>query len=101
MPMSWRGALKLTKTLANGRQQIVGLQFAPDFVGRLHQDESPVRVEACSDVEICSVTRNALRRCSKKIRPSKRDCCIKPFARSISVASGCWRLDERRHTKRW
>jgi CRP/FNR family transcriptional regulator len=57
-----RGVLRLTKTLADGRQQIVGLQFAPDFVGRLHQDESPVRVEACSDVEICSITRNALRK---------------------------------------
>ena len=57
-----RGVLKLAKTLVDGRQQIVGLQFAPDFVGRLHQDESPVRVEACSDVEICSITRNALRK---------------------------------------
>ena len=57
-----RGVLKLTKTMADGRQQIVGLQFAPDFVGRLHQDESPVRVEACSDVEVCSITSNALRK---------------------------------------
>jgi CRP/FNR family transcriptional regulator len=57
-----RGVLKLTKTMADGRQQIVGLQFAPDFVGRLHQDESPVRVEACSDVEVCSITTNALRK---------------------------------------
>jgi CRP/FNR family transcriptional regulator len=57
-----RGVLKLTKTLADGRQQIVGLQFAPDFVGRLHQDESHVRVEACSDVEVCSITRNALQK---------------------------------------
>jgi len=57
-----RGVLKLTKTMADGRQQIVGLQFAPDFVGRLHQHESPVRVEACSDVEVCSITRNALRK---------------------------------------
>jgi CRP/FNR family transcriptional regulator len=57
-----RGVFKLTKTMADGREQIVGLKFAPDFVGRLHQDESPVRVEACSDVEICSITRNALRK---------------------------------------
>ena len=57
-----RGVLKLTKTMADGRQQIVGLQFAPDFVGRLHQEESFVRVEACSDVEICSITRSALRK---------------------------------------
>jgi len=57
-----RGVLKLTKTLADGRQQIVGLQFAPDFVGRLHHEESPVRAEAGSDVEICSITRNALQK---------------------------------------
>ena len=28
------GAVKLTKTLPDGRQQIVGLLFAPDFLGR-------------------------------------------------------------------
>ena len=28
------GVVKLTKTLSDGRQQIVGLQFAPDFLGR-------------------------------------------------------------------
>lgn len=61
-----RGVLKLTKTMADGRQQIVGLQFAPDFVGRLHQEESPVRVEACSGVEVCSITRAALRKMLEK-----------------------------------
>ena len=34
------GAVKLTKTLSDGRQQIVGLQFAPDFLGRPFQSES-------------------------------------------------------------
>ena len=29
------GVVKLTKMLPDGRQQIVGLQFAPDFLGRL------------------------------------------------------------------
>ncbi|WP_286202125.1 cyclic nucleotide-binding domain-containing protein, partial [Ochrobactrum sp. SFR4] len=28
------GVVKLTKTLSDGRQQIVGHQFAPDFLGR-------------------------------------------------------------------
>ncbi|TIV76025.1 MAG: cyclic nucleotide-binding domain-containing protein, partial [Mesorhizobium sp.] len=31
------GVVKLTKTLSDGRQQIVGLQFAPDFLGRPFQ----------------------------------------------------------------
>ena len=29
------GVVKLTKTLSDGRQQIVGLQFAPDFLLRV------------------------------------------------------------------
>ena len=57
-----RGVVKLTKTLADGRQQIVGLQFAPDFVGRLHVDDSPVRAEASSDVELCRISKPALQR---------------------------------------
>ena len=34
------GVVKLTKTLSDGRQQIVGLQFAPDFLGRPFKAES-------------------------------------------------------------
>jgi CRP/FNR family transcriptional regulator len=56
------GVVKLTKTLADGRQQIVGLQFAPDFVGRLRARESPVRAEASSDVEVCRISSPALQR---------------------------------------
>jgi CRP/FNR family transcriptional regulator, anaerobic regulatory protein len=39
-----KGVVKLSKILADGRQQIVGLQFAPDFLGRPLEAvaESPV-----------------------------------------------------------
>ncbi|MDF1749518.1 MAG: Crp/Fnr family transcriptional regulator [Alphaproteobacteria bacterium] len=47
------GVVKLSKTLADGRQQIVGLQFAPDFVGRPFQKESQVCAEAASDITLC------------------------------------------------
>jgi CRP/FNR family transcriptional regulator len=57
-----RGVVKLFKTLEDGRQQIVGLQFAPDFVGRLHAGESPMTAEAASDVEVCRVPRAVLER---------------------------------------
>lgn len=56
------GVVKLTKMLSDGRQQIVGLQFAPDFVGRLHVRESPTRAEASSRVELCRISRTALHR---------------------------------------
>lgn len=54
------GVVKLTKTLPDGRQQIVGLQFAPDFLGRPFRAESSVSAEAATDVELCSFPRKAL-----------------------------------------
>jgi CRP/FNR family transcriptional regulator len=48
------GVVKLTKTLADGRQQIVGLQFPPDFLGRTFAKVSPHAAEAATDVELCT-----------------------------------------------
>jgi CRP/FNR family transcriptional regulator len=47
------GVVKLTKTLPDGRQQIVGLQFASDFLGRPFGDRSPFFADAATDVELC------------------------------------------------
>jgi len=55
-----RGVVKLTKVLEDGRQQIVGLQFAPDLVGRPFASESRVSVSAASDVELCIFPRQTL-----------------------------------------
>lgn len=49
-----RGVVKLTKLMADGRQQIVGLQFAPDFLGRPFKRQSGVIAEAATDVFVCS-----------------------------------------------
>lgn len=48
------GVVKLSKLTADGRQQIVGLQFAPDFMGRPFARQSDVTVEAATDVKVCS-----------------------------------------------
>jgi CRP/FNR family transcriptional regulator len=55
-----KGVVKLTKGLEDGRQQVVGLQFAPDFLGRLFGRESTIGAEAASDVDLCVVPRTAL-----------------------------------------
>ncbi|SFZ83056.1 CRP/FNR family transcriptional regulator, anaerobic regulatory protein [Devosia enhydra] len=55
-----RGVIKLTKILEDGRQQVVGLQFAPDFLGRLFGEEHRVNAEAASEVTICRVPKTAL-----------------------------------------
>ncbi len=47
------GAVKLTKLLRDGRQQIVGLQFAPEFIGKPFSEKVSISVEAATDVEIC------------------------------------------------
>lgn len=54
------GVVKLSKLLADGRQQVVELQFAPDFLGRPFAPESDVLVEAATDVRLCSFPRQAL-----------------------------------------
>ncbi len=56
------GVVKLTKTLSDGRQQIVGLQFAPDFVGRPFKAESEINAEAATDVAVCSFPKTAIER---------------------------------------
>lgn len=47
------GVIKLSRVLRDGRQQLVGLQFAADLLGRLFARESPLTAEAVSDVELC------------------------------------------------
>lgn len=47
------GVVKLVTTKPDGRQQIVGLQFASDFVGRPLADHSSLSAEAATKVELC------------------------------------------------
>jgi CRP/FNR family transcriptional regulator len=53
------GTVKLTKTMPDGRQQIVGLLFPPDFVGRAYARNNPCFAEAATDVEICCFPHDA------------------------------------------
>lgn len=55
-----RGVVKLSKLTADGRQQIIGLQFAPDFVGRPFSRENDVAVEAATEVKLCSFPKDVL-----------------------------------------
>jgi len=55
-----RGVIKLSKVLEDGRQQVVGLQFAPDLLGRPFAAESRVSAECASEVELCVIPKPAL-----------------------------------------
>jgi len=51
------GTVKLFKTLADGRQQIVGLLFPSDCFGRAFSETQHSFAEAAADVEICCFPR--------------------------------------------
>lgn len=51
------GIVKLSKTLSDGRQQIVGLRFASDFLGCPFKEMSPYNAEALTEVHVCSYDR--------------------------------------------
>ncbi len=54
------GVIKLSKLTEDGRRQIVGLQFAPDFLGRPFSNHSDCEVEAATEVKLCSFPRHTL-----------------------------------------
>jgi len=54
------GVVKLTKLMADGRQQIVGLQFAPDFLGRPFKRQTEIAAQAATEVKLCSFPAHVL-----------------------------------------
>ena len=54
------GVVKLSKLLVDGRQQIVGLQFAPDFLGRPFKSKNKTTAEAATEVRLCTFPKNVL-----------------------------------------
>ena len=55
-----RGVVKLTKLMPDGRQQIVGLQFSPDFLGRPFEKTNRLDAQAADEVELCSFPKSVL-----------------------------------------
>lgn len=55
-----KGVVKLSKMLSDGRQQLVGLQFAPDFLGRPFKAQSHLTAEAASEVDLCRLPKAAV-----------------------------------------
>ncbi len=60
------GVIKLTKTLSDGRQQIVGLQFPPDFLGRTYGKPGTYFAEAATDVELCAFPKDGFKSMLKR-----------------------------------
>jgi CRP/FNR family transcriptional regulator, anaerobic regulatory protein len=53
------GVLKVSMSISDGREQIVGVVFPSDFIGRPFGRESPYSITALTDAELCIFTRAA------------------------------------------
>ena len=56
------GALKVSASTADGREQIVGLLFPGDFVGQLFTAEASLTVTALTDTDLCTFPRPSFER---------------------------------------
>lgn len=53
------GCATMSKTLADGRRQMVGLLLPSDFIGRPGRNSVPFDIDAASDVTLCRFERRA------------------------------------------
>lgn len=60
------GIVKLKKRLPDGRQQIVGLQFETEFLGRPDDAECCFAARAATDVQLCCVPKRHLQALMKQ-----------------------------------
>ncbi|URK87764.1 Crp/Fnr family transcriptional regulator [Rhizobium sp. RCAM05350] len=84
------GVVKLIKGLPDGREQIVGLQFAPDFLGRPFQSESAVSAQAATNVVVCSFPKRAVEALIKQ-SPQLEHSLLKQTLRELDEARN-WML---------
>lgn len=56
------GVLKMVAATGDGREQIVGLLYAADFVGQPYAEQTDFTVTALSDSELCMFPRKAFER---------------------------------------
>ena len=74
------GVVKLTKSLADGRQQIVGLQFPSDFLGRPFRDRHAILRRGCKRGDTVRVRTQPLRAVDEAISRD-RAAAIRAYAR--------------------
>lgn len=62
------GVVKLVKAQPDGRQQIVGLLFPSDFLGRPYSTSSPLIAEAATSLELCCFPKRAFENLMRDFR---------------------------------
>ena len=94
------GALRMVKTMADGRQQIVGLLLPSDMFGRVFSTDSLFAVEAATDVILCCFNRPAFESLLTKNRDLEHNMLLSVLdeldaARDWMLLLGCQSILER------
>lgn len=94
------GVLKITKTLPDGREHIVGLLFPSDFFGRAFALDIDFSVEAATEATICTMDQHAFERVLESNQRMERDLLKSTFdeldaSREWMVLLGCQNTRER------
>ncbi|WP_171946412.1 Crp/Fnr family transcriptional regulator [Hyphomicrobium sp. CS1GBMeth3] len=79
------GVVKLVITKPDGRQQIVGLQFPSDFVGRPFSENPNMSAEAATNLELCSFSGRAFDTLMRE-HPSVERALLKRIAGDLDTA---------------
>lgn len=79
------GVVKLEKTSADGRQQIVGLLFSSDFLGRAYAHENPYFAQATTKVKLCTFSNSAF----EKLLISNPDLERRMFINTLNELDAC------------
>jgi CRP/FNR family transcriptional regulator len=94
------GVVKLTLALPDGRQQIVGLLFPSDFLGRPFKERAPFTAEAASVLELCCLGRRYFERLLQE-HPNMEQLFLEKTLDAVDAARdwmlllGCKRAEER------
>ena len=94
------GVMRITKTLPDGRQQIIGLIYPGEFFGRLYSETTEFAYEAATDVEICVMERHAFEGVVARHPELEHELLLTAlnelaFARERSLLLGCQNTLER------
>lgn len=84
------GVARLSRSLPDGRTQIVGLHFSPEFLGRYFAVDKSVVIEAATDMELCYMTQGHFEGLIKR-HQRLAELLLEQMSRTLEQARG-WML---------
>jgi hypothetical protein len=95
------GVLKLSTGTEDGREQIVGVVYPSDFIGRPFGGTTNHGVTALTDARVCVFSRVDFDGFARSIPISNTSCCNARWANWTARGAGCCCWAASRRARRW